>query len=73
MTDTALGLSDKEFLDKDPAEFLDFSESEESSDTAVEEETMLQNLLILVNQTQLTQMGIPRKLQSWITKVLLRR
>jgi hypothetical protein len=39
MTDTALGLSDKEFLDKDPAEFLDFSESEESSDTAVEEET----------------------------------
>ena len=42
MTDTALGLSDKEFLDKDPAEFLDFSESEEpteSEDTAVDEET----------------------------------
>jgi hypothetical protein len=42
MTDTALGLSDKEFLDKNPAEFLDFSESEDvekSEDTVVEEET----------------------------------
>ena len=42
MTDTALGLSDKEFLEKNPAEFLDFSESEDtekSEDTVVEEET----------------------------------
>ena len=42
MTDTALGLSDKEFLDKNPADFLDEVDpeiTEESKDTAVEEET----------------------------------
>ena len=42
MTDTALGLSDKEFLDKNPAEFLDEVDpeiTEESKDTVVEEET----------------------------------
>jgi hypothetical protein len=39
MTQTSLGLSDKEFLEKDPAEFLDAVEEETVENPVVEEET----------------------------------